>query len=102
MSAYVKAGHYSTRSDFVHTAKNHFKSWYSDGSWDKEEPIRRTVNWLLEKDRFTCSQELMHVSFRLSFQTLQRYYADCIYIEGTSERPFRTPRNKQSDIRPFF
>ena len=51
MSDYVKASHYSTRSNFVHTAKKHFKCWYhSDGSWNEgdSESIRMTVTprWL--------------------------------------------------------
>jgi hypothetical protein len=66
MSDYIKAGHYSTRSNFVHTAKKHFKCWYhSEGSWDEgdSESIRMTVKWLLEEDRFTCSREFIHVRF---------------------------------------
>ena len=29
-------------------------------------------------------------------------HTNCTHIEGTSERPFRTPSNKQADIHPIF
>ena len=93
MSAYVKAGHYCTRSNFVQTDKKHFKSWYHpDSSWENKESIRMTVKSLLEEDRFTCSRELMHVRFCPSLPV--QNYTNYIHVEGASERPFRTPSNK--------
>jgi hypothetical protein len=63
IEAYLKGAHSSARSNFVHTGKARFRTWYAaDGVWSNEESTRRTIKWLLEEDRFTCGREFMEVN----------------------------------------